>query len=116
MNLSFSTRGWQRYSWEENLKTALTMHFGGIEIYNPQREESLIGRGCPFHQYSVAATIRDLKTRGLSIPCIDTSCDLSEASSVEELRTVMALARNAQVTYVSCCALGDEEPARASID
>ncbi|MBR2264587.1 MAG: AMP-binding protein [Firmicutes bacterium] len=116
MNLSFSTRGWQRYSWEENLNTALTMHFGGIEIYNPQREESLIGRGCPFHQYSVAATIRDLKTKGLTIPCIDTSCNLSEASSVEELRKVMALAHDAQIPYVGCCALGEEEPARASIN
>ena len=30
MNLSFSTRGWGEYSWEDNVATAETMHFGGI--------------------------------------------------------------------------------------
>ena len=32
MNLSFSTRGWQSFSFEENIKTATEMEFGGIEI------------------------------------------------------------------------------------
>ena len=45
MNLSFSTRGWQNCGWEQDIATAVTMRFGGIELYNAQREESLTGRG-----------------------------------------------------------------------
>ena len=36
MNLSFSTRGWGECSWEDNVATAETMHFGGIELYKTE--------------------------------------------------------------------------------
>ena len=32
MKLSFSTRGWQGFSWDEALETAVDMGFAGIEV------------------------------------------------------------------------------------
>ena len=117
MKLSFSTRGWQNFSWQENIETAEIMKFAGIELYNIQKEDSLIGRGGPFHKYGVAGTVRDLRAKGLSIPCFDTSLDLSEAGSVPEIRDMLQLAHDASVPYVSVVALSDHEDAvRASID
>ncbi len=117
MKLSFSTRGWQNFSWQENIETAEIMKFAGIELYNIQKEDSLIGRGGPFHKYGVAGTVRDLRAKGLSIPCFDTSLDLSEEGSVPEIRDMLQLAHDASVPYVSVVALSDHEDAvRASID
>ena len=116
MKLSFSTRGWENYSFEENVQTALTMSFDGVELYNPQKQEALIGRGGPFHKYGVAGTIRDLRSKGVQIPLIDTSCDLS-AGAVEELKSLFQLAHDADIPYVSAVALSDhEDVVRSSID
>ena len=38
MNLSFSTRGWQDIPWEDQIRMAQTMRFGGVELY-PTKEE-----------------------------------------------------------------------------
>ena len=116
MKLSFSTRGWQSFRWEENIETAEEMRFSGIELYNPHLEESLVGRGGPFHKYGVAATMRDLKARKLQIPCSDTSCDLS-SDGKESLHRAMQFAHDAQVEYVSAVALTDhEDQVRAALD
>ena len=32
MKLSFSTRGWDSCSWEDQISTAEIMRFGGVEI------------------------------------------------------------------------------------
>ena len=110
MNLSFSTRGWQSFRWEDQLQTAQVMRFGGIELYHPHLEEELVGRGGPFHQYGVAATIRQLRAMKLQIPCIDTSCDLSQPDAAERLREPEA------ETVGTCCTdnrtllSGAEEP------
>ena len=51
MNLSFSTRGWNALSWEEQVRDAVEMGFSGIEAYNIQDFPSLSGRGGVFHAY-----------------------------------------------------------------
>ena len=38
MNVSFSTRGWQDIPWEDQIRMAQTMRFGGVELY-PTKEE-----------------------------------------------------------------------------
>ena len=78
MKLSFSTRGWASLSWDEMVGEAAEMHFSGIEPYNPMRCAALTEKGGPFHKYSVMPTWRALREKGLSIPCLDSSCDLSE--------------------------------------
>ncbi|MBQ2926411.1 MAG: hypothetical protein IJE03_06255, partial [Ruminiclostridium sp.] len=90
MKLSFSTRGWGDLSWEELLDSALDMKFTGIEIYNLFKFPELTGRGGPFHKHAIAATVRQLRDLKLSIPCLDTSMDLSDPQTdVRVVRDMM---------------------------
>ena len=109
MNLSFSTRGWLDISWEENLSTALTMRFGGIELYNVHKCQELTGRGGPLHRYNTAATVRTLHEKSLKIPCLDTSCDLSVPGSQADVETVMGIAHDLQCPYAAVTAQFDRE-------
>ena len=65
MKLSFSTNGWEAYSWDEWLDAAEDMKLHGVEVYAPQDSETLLGRGGPFHTYARAATVRALHDRRL---------------------------------------------------
>ena len=110
MKLSFSTRGWGDLSWEALVESALDMKFSGIEVYNPQKFPALIGRGGPFHPHSVAATVRQLRDLKLTVPCFDTSVDISEnEESAEVVARVMGYARDARIPYVVCWASSDRE-------
>ena len=83
MNLSFSTRGWPDLTWDEMVDTALDMGFSGIEVYNLPKFNNLFEKGGPFHQYQTAATVRALREKKLTVPCFDTSCDLSADPAAE---------------------------------
>ena len=110
MKLSFSTRGWGDLTWEELVESALDMKFSGIEIYNPQKFPQLVGRGGPFHKHTVAATVRFLRDKKLSVPCFDTSLDISENDeNGAALAEVMTYAADAHILYVVCWASSDEE-------
>ncbi len=110
MKLSFSTRGWGDLSWEEWIDAAVEMRFDGIEIYDLSKFEQLCERGGPFHKYNTAASVRLLREKKISIPCFDTSCDLSaEDDPSEKLKSLMEVADNMQVPYVSAAALCDNE-------
>ena len=110
MKLSFSTRGWGDLSWEELLDSALDMKFTGIEIYNPYKFAAMTGRGGPFHKHKCAATIRQLRDLKLTIPCIDTSMDLSDPSmDCDMLKQMLQLAHDMKVSYaVAWASCGDE--------
>ncbi len=109
MNLSFSTRGWQACSWEEQIQTALDMRFGGIEVYNIHKTPALTDRGGPFHKYNTAATARELYGKKLKIPCFDTSCDISSEDCLDTVREILEIAHNVQVPYVCVVALQENE-------
>ena len=112
MKLSFSTRGWPGFSFEEMLDTASDMGFSGVEVYNLHSFDSLTEKGAPFHKYNTALTARKLREKQLSIPCFDTSCDISsDISAVDTVIGLMEIARNANVPYVVVCALKDDEDA-----
>ena len=112
MKLSFSTRGWPGLTWEEMLDTALDMGFSGVEVYNLPKFDPLLERGGPFHKYQCAATVRQLRDKKLSIPCFDTSCDLSsDSEAVSTLTALLEVAYNTQVPYIVVCALQENEPA-----
>ncbi len=116
MKLSFSTRGWSGLSWDEMLETALDMGFSGVEVYNLPNFDPLMDRGGPFHKYNAAATARQLCEMRLSIPCFDTSCDLSQDPDArEKLLSLIEIAHNVQVPYVVACALKDDELAVFSV-
>ena len=112
MKLSFSTRGWTDLSWEEMMETALDMGFSGIEVYNLPKFDPMVDRSGPFHKYQAAATARQLREKKLTIPCFDTSYDLSEGSDcLPYLKSLLEVACNTQVSFVAACALQDNEEA-----
>ena len=114
MNLSFSTRGWGDLGWEELLDAALDMKFTGIEVYNLFKFPNLTDRGGPFHCHKIAATVRQLRDLKLTIPCLDTSMDLSDSTcDAEVIADMMRMAHELQVPYVVAWAShGDEEGER----
>ncbi len=112
MNLSFSTRGWNDLPWEDQLHDAEEYHFQGIELYNLTRVPALTERSSPFHAYHLNETSRELKGKHLTIPCLDTSIDLSDAEiDPEEFRTLFQAAGLLRSPYVAVCALQDREDA-----
>ena len=95
MNLSFSTRGWPNLSWDEMIDTALDMGFAGIEVYNLPKFDPMLEKGGPFHKYQTAATVRQLREKKLTIPCFDTSYDLSQDDScLPWLKNLLEIAGN----------------------
>ena len=101
MKLSFSTRGWGNLNWEELLESALDMKFTGIEVYNLFKFPEFTDRGGPFHKHKIAATIRQLRDLKLTIPCLDTSMDLSEnEENANVVADMMHMAHDLQVPYV----------------
>ena len=109
MKLSFSTRGWG-FSWDEALDLAEEMDFSGVELYNLHTVPALTERGGAFHKYNVAAPVRALRDRKLSVPCLDTSCDVSAAADcVPTLQSLLALAAEARVPCVSAIAHEDDD-------
>ena len=48
MNLSFSTKGWQGYSWEDFCTAAVDMKLQGIELHDILSTD-LTQKGGPFH-------------------------------------------------------------------
>jgi len=111
MRLSFSTRGWARLGWEELLETASDAGLGGVELYDIFKRPELIERGGPFDRYHQVTAARQLREKGLAIPCLDTSCDLAEADSREILRGLLEIAGNMQIPCVSAPALQEREDA-----
>ena len=110
MKLSFSTRGWGDLPWEDLLNTALDMGFSGVEVYNLQNFPELQDRSGPFHKYHTAATVRDLREKKLSIPCFDTSLDLSDGeTAIEPMTRLFEIARDMRVNYVVAFAYSDAE-------
>ncbi len=108
MNLSFSTRGWGDLTWDELLHAALDMGFSGIEVYNLFKFPEMTGKTGPFHPHKMAATARQLRDSKLTIPCLDTSIDLS-APMGNELNTLFPIAREMRIPCICACALSDNE-------
>ncbi len=110
MKLSFSTRGWGDMTWEALLDTATDMRFSGVEVYNLQNFPHLQENSGPFHPRMSPATVRQIRDKKLSIPCFDTSLDLSDGvTAIEPLLHLFDIAKDTRVPYVVACALQDEE-------
>ena len=118
MNLSFSTRGWYDHDWDELTDTAAEMGFSGIEAYDVIGHAQLMEKGGPFHKYNTRSTARELKDKGLRIPCFDTAIDIStEGDAVKDAKTLIRIAAEMQVEYVCVKAqAGDEAVVHASLD
>ena len=111
MKLSFSTRGWMDLTWAEILDSACEMQFEGVEPYNVLDAPQYVGKGGPFHRYSLLPTYRDLRSRRLDIPCFDSSIDVSveDARSLTHAEELIRLASDMKCPYVCVYAKDDRE-------
>jgi len=99
-------------TWQEMLASAEEMDFDGVEVYNLHKMPALTDRGGPFHAYAVASTYREMVQKRLSIPCFDSSCDLSTADdgTLDTLRQLMRMAADMRAPYVAAFASADDVP------
>ncbi len=112
MKLSFSTKGWHNSNFEEFCEVAKDLKFKGIELHNIHNRLFTDKNGA-FHDYAAAATVRKLYEQKLSLPCIDTICNLAdkekETENLEEISACVDIAKNLHIPYVRIKAFGKED-------
>ena len=108
MRLSFSTRGWTDLAWGDILDSAYEMRFAGVEVYNVFKTHELVEKGGPFSKREIMSTARDLRDKKLSIPCFDSSNDISSDSKamLDDMTRLIRLAADMRSPYV--CAFAKE--------
>ena len=103
MKLSFSTNGWQELSWAEFVGTATELGYSGIEIHNIT-DSRFTGSDAPFNKSNSAATVHKLLEKNISIPCIDTYCNIANENEAdkgfEEIATAIEIASRIRCPYV----------------
>lgn len=114
MKLCFSTIGCPEWYWEDILATAKDLGYHGLEIRGV-RNEIDASKMRPFREEIAAGTRAQLSALGLSIACLDSSCELGTRSGrVEMMNTGLSdidVASRLGVPYVRV--LGDNRPAPA---
>ena len=100
MKLSFSTKGWHNSSFEEFCTVACEQGFEGIELHNVYNKLFTDKNGA-FQDYTAAATLRRLYEQKLTIPCIDSVCELTDTpEALAELTRCLQLAKNLRIPNV----------------
>ena len=113
MKFSFSTKGWHESSFDDFCRVAEDLKFQGIELHNIYNRLFTEKDGA-FHDYTAAATVRRLYERKLTIPCIDTVCNVAcddISSCLEEIAACVQIAKNLHIPCVrlkATAAIGDE--------
>ncbi len=114
MKLSFSTRGWHYNTFEEFCDIAVELGFSGIELHNVNNR-LFTDRDGAFHDYAAAKTLRNLYEKKLSLPCIDTLCNLADAGAQEitldEISRCITIASNLHIPYIRLKAQDADETA-----
>ncbi len=112
MKLSFSTKGWHNCTFEDFCDTAKELKFQGIELHNIHNRLFTDKDGA-FHNYAAAATVRKLYELKLSLPCIDTICDIAikekKAENIDEIKACVDIASNLNIPNVRIRAIGNGE-------
>ncbi len=110
MKLSFSVKSWGALPWQELTDVASRMEFSGIELH--ERYPAFAAREGAFDPGRMSAAVRALRGRGLNVPCIDTSVDLSaDEDKTDHVRELIALADGLRADYIVLRA-GSEQPER----
>lgn len=109
MKLSFSINGWRDTTWEEFCDIAKETGFSGIEIHDIKKE-GLSDKNGPFNKYNAAATVRGLSDLGISLPCIDSVCDIAEftQNNLDEINDCIVVAKNLHIQYVRVHVMNSE--------
>ncbi len=105
MKLSFSVKGWDQYSWNDYCNIAKELGFDGIELHN-KKTGVFKNADDPFDPQNSFSANRTLYSMGLSIPCLDVACNISESSDEEfsanfrEISNAFNTASNLKIPYV----------------
>lgn len=103
MKYSFLTKGWHNNTFDEFCAIAKDLKFKGIELHNIHNRLFTDKDGA-FHDYAAAKTVRKLFEMKLQIPCIDTICNLADASkeeeNIKEIEACIDIASNLKIPYI----------------
>jgi len=103
MKLSFSTKGWHGYLWEDFCRIATEQGFNGIELHNVNNP-SFTEKNGAFYMSAAQATVRDLYEKNLRIPCIDTLTNPASKNDkddfLKELEKCLEIASTLHIPYV----------------
>ncbi|MEG1911620.1 MAG: AMP-binding protein [Cloacibacillus sp.] len=109
MKFSFSTFGWSGYSWQDLCAAAKDGGFAGIEVHSIN-EPAFSEKSGIFDPAMANAAHREMTEQGLCIPCIDTSCNIGDASLLDlccaEIGDYIKKAKNLRIPYVRLGARG----------
>ncbi len=111
MKIAFSTLGCPEWTWEEIIAAARDLGYDGVEVRGVEGE-MYVPSARPFTGSNAEKTKLRLKSLGLEIPCLTSSCYLFEAddrNAIKEGTDYILLAEELGVPYVRV--LGDRDPA-----
>jgi sugar phosphate isomerase/epimerase len=117
MKIAFTTLACPNWPWERIIEQTARLGYDGIEIRGIEGEMFL--PNCrPFLPENRTNTLKDLKSRGLEICCLDTSCVFHDTSkldaSLEEGMATIDLAAALGVPYIRI--FGDAIPDQSRRD
>ncbi len=103
MKLSFSTNGWNGFTWEDFYTMAKDLGFAGIEIHDI-KNQAFQGVNGPLRPENVSKTARNMANLGLAIPCINVLCDISDSElkddNVTEIMEHITLAKKLNAPFI----------------
>ncbi|MBQ2688373.1 MAG: AMP-binding protein [Clostridia bacterium] len=103
MKLSFSTNGWNGFTWEDFYTMAKDLGFEGIEIHDVSNQ-AFQGVNGPLKKENLSKTARKLANLGLSLPCVNVLSDISKAENkddnITEIIEHIELAKKLNCPYV----------------
>src|SRR5256886_14832426 len=101
--LAFTTLACPDWSWEQTVQKAVEYGYQGLELRGVEGEMDLT-KAAPFTGNRLPATKRELKERGLPIPCLDTSCRFDQAARIHtnnsEGKRHIDLANEVDTSYI----------------
>ncbi len=83
MRLAFSTNGWDEFDWTDFYAMAQDLQFDGVEIHNIEKDV-FSGKHNPFCDERIVETSKKLAQEKMTIPCLDTTCDIADADKMDE--------------------------------
>ena len=103
MKLSFSTKGWHGLTFDDFCDISVDLKFQGIELHNIHNE-LFTDRDGAFQKVTAPKTVRKLYEKKLSIPCIDSICNLADATkkqeTITEINACIDLASDLNIPYI----------------
>ena len=116
LKLSFSVKGWDNYSWQDMIDLAIENDYKGIDLC-ASAYPSYFEKNGAFDKYNCGATMRSLKDKGLNVPVINYSDDISSqdtAATVENIKGYIDFASSLKVPYVAFYA-SESESAKENV-